>query len=66
LELLGSIELDIKLQEKKKELEENFFAQQKILIQQILYQRLEEIKQGMAQKVLFHFDIITLSRMNIT
>ncbi|XP_071635839.1 uncharacterized protein Cep164 isoform X2 [Temnothorax longispinosus] len=43
------IELDIKLQEKKKELEENF-AQQKILIEQFLDQRLEEIKQGMAQK----------------
>ncbi|XP_024892012.1 centrosomal protein of 164 kDa isoform X1 [Temnothorax curvispinosus] len=43
------IELDIKLQEKKKELEENF-AQQKILIEQFLNQRLEEIKQGMAQK----------------
>jgi len=51
LELLRSVELDIKLQEKKKELEENFFAQQNILIQQILYQGLEEIKQGMAQKV---------------
>jgi len=56
------IELDIKLQEKKKELEENF-AQQKILIQQILNQRLEEIKQEMAQKVFFYFNIITLPRM---
>ncbi|KAG5330278.1 CE164 protein, partial [Acromyrmex charruanus] len=43
------IELDIKLQEKKKELEENF-VQQKILIQQFLDQRLEEMKQEMAQK----------------
>lgn len=45
------IELDIKLQEKKKKLEENF-AQQKILIQQFLDQKLEEIKQEMALKVL--------------
>ncbi|XP_011876323.1 PREDICTED: centrosomal protein of 164 kDa-like isoform X2 [Vollenhovia emeryi] len=43
------IELDIKLQEKKKELEENF-RQQKILIQQFLDQKLEEMKQEMAQK----------------
>lgn len=45
------IKLDIKLQEKKKELEENF-AHQKILIQQFLDQRLEEMKQEMAQKVI--------------
>ncbi|XP_012529783.1 centrosomal protein of 164 kDa isoform X2 [Monomorium pharaonis] len=43
------IELDIKLLEKKKKLEENF-AQQKILIQQFLDQRLQEMKQEMAQK----------------
>lgn len=53
------IELDIKLQEKKKELEENF-AKQKTLIEQFLDQRLEEIKQEMAQKVfLFYCNIIT-------
>lgn len=51
------IKLNIKLQEKKKELEENF-AQQKILIQQFLDQRLEEIKQEMTQKVILF--IITL------
>lgn len=44
------IELEVKLQERKKELEENF-VQQKILLQQFWNQRLEEIKQEMAQKV---------------
>lgn len=44
------IELEVKLQEKKKELEENF-AQQKLLLQQYLDQKLEEVKQEMAQKV---------------
>ncbi|EFN65813.1 Centrosomal protein of 164 kDa [Camponotus floridanus] len=43
------IELEVKLQEKKKELEENF-AQQKLLLQQYLDQKLEEVKQEMAQK----------------
>ncbi|XP_011706992.1 PREDICTED: centrosomal protein of 164 kDa isoform X2 [Wasmannia auropunctata] len=43
------IELDIKLQERKKELEENFMRQ-KILIQQFLDKKLEEIKQEMAKK----------------
>ncbi|XP_011344265.1 centrosomal protein of 164 kDa isoform X2 [Ooceraea biroi] len=43
------IELEIKLQERKKELEENF-TQQKILIQQFLDQRLEDVKQEMTQK----------------
>ncbi|XP_050462560.1 uncharacterized protein PF3D7_1120000 isoform X2 [Cataglyphis hispanica] len=43
------IELEVKMQEKKKELEENF-AQQKLLIQQYLDQRLEEVKQEMARK----------------
>jgi len=43
------IELDIKLQEKKKGLEENF-VQQEILTQQFLDQRLEEVKQEMARK----------------
>lgn len=43
------IELEVKLQERKKELEENF-TQQKILIQQFLEQRLEEVKEEMAQK----------------
>lgn len=52
------IELDIKLQEKKKELEENF-AQQKILIQKFLDQRLEDMKQEMAHKVfLFYCNVI--------
>lgn len=44
------IELEVKLQEKKKELEENF-EQQKLLMQQFLDQRLEEVKKEMAQKV---------------
>nr|XP_012226493.1 PREDICTED: centrosomal protein of 164 kDa isoform X1 [Linepithema humile] len=43
------IELEIKLQERKRELEENFM-QQKILMQQFLEQRLEDIKQEMGQK----------------
>ncbi|XP_014477229.1 PREDICTED: centrosomal protein of 164 kDa [Dinoponera quadriceps] len=43
------IELEVKLQEKKKELEENF-VQQKILLQQFWNQRLEEVKQEMARK----------------
>ncbi|XP_070168984.1 calponin homology domain-containing protein DDB_G0272472 isoform X2 [Polyergus mexicanus] len=43
------IELEVKLQEKRKEFEENF-AQQKLLIQQYLDQRLEEAKQEMVQK----------------
>lgn len=55
------IELDIKLQEKKKGLEENF-AQQEILIQQFLNQRLEEVKQEMARKVfLFYYSDIKQS-----
>lgn len=48
------IELDIKLQEKKKKLEDNF-AQQKILIQQYLDQKLEEMKQEMALKVFLFY-----------
>ncbi|KAL0124282.1 hypothetical protein PUN28_006259 [Cardiocondyla obscurior] len=43
------IELDIKLREKKKELEESFI-QQNILMQQLLDQKLEEVKLEMAQK----------------
>ncbi|XP_032684812.1 trichohyalin isoform X3 [Odontomachus brunneus] len=43
------IELEVKLQERKKELEENF-VQQKILLQQFWNQRLEEVKQEMTQK----------------
>lgn len=51
------IELDIKLTERKKKLEENF-AQQKILIQQYLDQKLEEMKQEMALKVfLLYFSV---------
>lgn len=48
------IELEIKLHERKKELEENF-AQQKILMQQFLEQRLEDIKKEMGQKVTSFF-----------
>jgi len=44
------IELEVKLQERKKELEDNF-TQQKILIQQFLDQKLEEAKEEMTQKV---------------
>lgn len=44
------LELEVKLQEKKKELEENF-AQQKFLMQQFFDQRLEEVKKEMVQKV---------------
>lgn len=44
------IELEVKLQERKKELEENF-VQQKIMLQHFWNQRLEEVKQEMAQKV---------------
>lgn len=56
------IELEVKLQEKKKELEENF-AQQKLLMQQYLDQKLEEVKQEMAQKVfgLFVYHIYVIN-----
>lgn len=57
------IELELKLQEKKKELEENF-AQQKFLMQQLLDQRLEELKQEMAQKV-FQLFLLIANSVNI-
>lgn len=44
------IELEVKLQERKKELEENF-EQQNILLQRLSSQKLEEVKQELAQKV---------------
>lgn len=44
------IELDVKLQKKQKELEDSF-VQQKTLMQQFWNQKLEEVKQEMAQKV---------------
>lgn len=44
------IELEVKLQEKKKELEENF-VQQKILLQQLWSQRLKDVKEEMTRKV---------------
>ncbi|XP_020282678.1 centrosomal protein of 164 kDa isoform X2 [Pseudomyrmex gracilis] len=43
------IELEVKLQERKKEIEENF-EQQNILLQRLSNQKLEEVKQELAQK----------------
>jgi len=57
------IELEIKLQERKKELEDNF-TQQKILIQQFLDQRLEEAKQEMTQKVRLSMQVNSISPKN--